>query len=181
MGWLRRLTPDAWVPDITALDAGLLHGRGFRALILDLDNTLAGWNKRAVTPAVRAWLHGAARAGLRLCIVSNNGPERVDAFARDVELPCVARAGKPRRVGYRRALDLLGSTPEETAVVGDQVLTDVLGARRMNMYAILVQPVARHEFFGTRSLRWLERAWVDHLKRNRGLGLPFAGGHGVGG
>ncbi|HVB10797.1 MAG TPA: YqeG family HAD IIIA-type phosphatase [Bacillota bacterium] len=176
MNWSRPLVPDAWVPEITALDPQVLRGRGFRGLIADLDNTLAEWNDAAPTPAVATWLQRAEAAGLRVCILSNNGGERVAAFARGTGLPSVAGAGKPRRGGYRRALGLLGTAASETVMVGDQIWTDVLGARRMGMYAILVQPLAPREFIGTRSIRWLERAWVAHLKRGGALGLPFLGG-----
>jgi HAD superfamily phosphatase (TIGR01668 family) len=173
MNWSHPLVPDAWAPAVTALDAHALRRR-FRGLIVDLDNTLAGWNKAAATPAVHAWLRGAQAAGLRVCILSNNLPARVDGFARGLGLPCVAQAGKPRRRGYRRALALLETEVAETAVIGDQVWTDVLGARRMNMYSILVQPLAPREFVGTRAMRWAERAWLGHLRR-RGLPLPFDG------
>ncbi len=172
MSWSRTLVPDAWAPAITALDPEALARQGFRGLIVDLDNTLTGWNKHVAAPAVEAWLRRAETAGLRVCILSNNGATRVRAFAEAVALPSVAHANKPRRGGFRRALALLGTTADETAVIGDQVWTDVLGARRMGLYAVLVQPLAPREFFGTRSLRWLERRWVARLKR-RGLGLPF--------
>lgn len=172
MNWSRPLIPDAWAPAITALEPEALVRQGFRGLIVDLDNTLTGWNKDFAAPAVEGWLRRARAQGLGVCILSNNGAARVRAFADPAGLPSVAHAGKPRRAGYRRALALLGTSADETAVIGDQLWTDVLGARRMNMYAVLVQPVAPREFFGTRSLRWLERAWVGRLRR-RGLGLPF--------
>lgn len=178
MKWTRRLRPDAWIPEITALDAAALYARGFRGLILDLDNTLTEWNHAHLAPVVEAWLRAAEAAGLRLCILSNNGLARVEPFARGAGVPAVARAGKPRRGGYRRALALLRTAPERTAVVGDQVWTDVWGARRMNMYSILVQPIAAREFAGTRAIRWLERAWVARLRR-QGLDLPAGSGRGT--
>ncbi len=106
MNWSRPVVPDAWAPAITALDAGALARQGFRGLIVDLDNTLTGWNSDVAAPAVEGWLCRARDAGLGVCIVSNNGAARVRAFAEGVGLPSVAHAGKPRRGGCRRALAL---------------------------------------------------------------------------
>lgn len=154
------LRPAEYHRTVHSLDPAGLRARGIAGLIVDLDGTLTGWNQREATPEVRQWLQRCAAAGLRLIIASNNGRERVAAFADAVGVPFLANAGKPGRGAFRRAMALLRTNPEETAVVGDQVFTDVLGGNRLGLYTILVTPLSRREFFGTRLIsRPLER-WV---------------------
>lgn len=170
----RRLTPDAVVPEVTAIEPAALKALGIRAVVLDLDNTLTPWNVPHCPPRVRRWLGDLEAAGLRLCLVSNNGPERVRSFcaAAALQVPWIAHAGKPRQRAYLRALQHLGCTPAETAAIGDQLFTDVLGARRAGLWAILVPPLGRREFPLTQLMRIPERLWLAYLRR-RGLLRPL--------
>ncbi|MBX6377146.1 MAG: YqeG family HAD IIIA-type phosphatase [Clostridia bacterium] len=169
----RLFVPDEYHRSVFDLDLGALRARGIRGLIFDLDNTLVRWSLGAdpAGPAqerLAEWFAGLRAAGFRACIVSNNRSARVEAVARALSVPAVGRAGKPRRGALRRALAVMGTEIAETALVGDQVLTDVCGARRLGLYAILVEPLSRREFLGTRLLRVVEARWLDHL-RHRGL------------
>jgi len=99
---------------------------------------------------------------------SNNSQDRVQKFAEAFGVPAISKAIKPRRGAFRIACDSLGVTPGETAVVGDQVFTDVLGGNRLGVYTILVVPVSEKEFFGTKIMRMMERFVLRKLKM-RGL------------
>jgi HAD superfamily phosphatase (TIGR01668 family) len=167
------LTPDATCTDVTAISAQGLRRRGIRALVVDLDNTLSPWNDPSCAPRVAAWLRGLQAAGIAVCIVSNNGPERVRAFLRHggCDLPWVAHAGKPGRRAYRHALQLLEADPAHTAAVGDQLFTDVLGGKRAGLLTILVTPLARREFPLTRLLRLVEGWWLRRLESRGALHL----------
>jgi HAD superfamily phosphatase (TIGR01668 family) len=163
----RCLVPDAVAPHVTAIRPEALRARGIRGLIVDLDNTLTLWNDARCTPEVAGWLRGLEAADIRVCIVSNNGPERVARFCRGLVSPppWIAYAGKPRRRAYRRALQRLGLPPATVAVVGDQVFTDVLGGKRAGLWTILVPPLGRREFPATRLVRVVERLWLARLRR----------------
>ena len=153
---LRQLRPDMFVDSIYAIDLERLRRRGVKALILDIDNTLAGWNGPAEPTAV-AWLQDVRRQGFSVCLVSNARTERVRRFAEVVKLPAVARARKPTPSGFRRALATLGTTPAETAMIGDQLFTDILGGNFLGLLTVLVVPMGAREFFGTRLSRAAER------------------------
>ena len=170
-GWRGLLTPDATCTHATAISPQGLRRRGIRALLVDLDNTLSPWNQPGCDPQVAAWLRALRVAGIAVCIVSNNGPERVRAFLRgcDADLPWIARAGKPRRGVYQRALRMLSAEPAHTAAVGDQVFTDVLGGKRAGLVAILVTPLAEHEFPATRLVRLVEGWWLRRLRAEGAL------------
>jgi HAD superfamily phosphatase (TIGR01668 family) len=164
----RLLVPDGLAASVVSIDPDTLLDRGVRGVILDLDNTLVAWNRCEVGEPLREWLGRLRAAGVNACIVSNNTRSRVETFCAQVGLPAVARAKKPRRRGFRLAMELLGTRPHETAVVGDQVWTDVLGGKRLGLHTILVRPVARREFVGTRAMRLLEGLWLGLLRR-RGI------------
>lgn len=152
--WLR---PDAQADSIYAVDPSVLHARGIRGVILDLDNTIVPWGAWDAPATLGPWIAAARAAGLRLCIVSNNAGARVAHLAATLDLPAVAGAWKPRRRALRRALGLMGTAPDATALIGDQVFTDVLGGNRLGLHTILVRPQARREFVLTRLTRLAER------------------------
>lgn len=174
MDVLRWLAPDEYLPSVRHVDLRRLQARGIRGLIVDLDNTLAPWRGGPPSPELVAWVAEARRLGLGVCIVSNNWGERVQAVGRVLGVPVVRGAVKPRRSAFRRALALLGTTPQETAVIGDQLFTDVLGGKRLGMYTVLVVPLSRREFVGTRLVRRLERWVLRRLQRAGWLSEPVA-------
>jgi len=160
------LRPAEFRHSIFEIDLARLRQMGKRAIILDLDNTLVRWNDPQPTPGLLAWLDKARAHGLQPCIVSNNRGHRVSEFAARAGVPFVSGASKPRRKGFREAMERLGVGPAETVVVGDQIFTDILGGNRSGAYTILVVPIDRREFIGTRLMRQLERWVLRYLQRN---------------
>ena len=162
---MRILRPAEYRQSIFDIDLARLKQKGKRAIILDLDNTLVRWNDPDPTPGLMTWLDEVKARGFVVCIVSNNSGPRVSEFAAKVGIPCVPKATKPRRKGFREAMEQLGVTPEETVVVGDQIFTDVLGGNRSGAYTILVVPIDPREFIGTRLVRRVERRLLRYLDR----------------
>ncbi|HZT43019.1 MAG TPA: YqeG family HAD IIIA-type phosphatase [Chthonomonadaceae bacterium] len=152
------------VLDVTAEE---LKANGIRGVILDLDNTLVLWQKEEMTEEVVAWLESLKAAGLKLCILSNSIlSKRSERIAARLDCPNVRMARKPARSGFQRAMDAMGTTPEQTAIIGDQVFTDVWGGNRAGIYTILVQPIHPREFLYTRFVsRPLERLLLRHFRR----------------
>lgn len=162
--WLR---PSSQVSTVYDIDLPALRARGIRGLILDLDNTIVPWGAREVSPKLPVWIAAARDADLQLCIVSNNMGRRVTAIAKRLGLPVVAGALKPRRRALRRALVVMGTTPEATALVGDQLFTDILGGNRLGLHTILVRPQGRKEFGFTRLVRLIERLLLGNGSASR--------------
>jgi len=168
MPFLHQFCPTLRAASVTEVTPDFLAGRGVRALILDLDNTLVPWHGLEVAPSIRAWIETLQAAGLRMCIVSNtHRPGRLKELATLLGLDWVPSGGKPRRRGFYRAMAVMGSTPEETAVVGDQVMTDIWGGNRCGLLTILVDPLSPVEFWGTKVIsRNVERMLLDRLARS---------------
>lgn len=150
---------------VVDIDLGALWNVGIRALILDLDNTLLGWESKEIPAPIRSWVARAKEAGFRLCIASNGTPRRVRALADELGVPSISKAIKPRKRPFRKALAILGVPPEQAAVIGDQIFTDVLGGNRMDLYTILIKPVSENELKTTRMVRKVERRVLSRLQK----------------
>ncbi len=150
------------ITDITDDD---LHCFGARALLLDVDNTLTTHDSQQLSPEVRDWLTAREAAGFALILVSNAPEKRVQPFAERIGLPYVYRAAKPLPIGFRRAMKRLGLSRRECMVIGDQSLTDVLGARLGGMPCIQLMPIEEER--GKPFLQWKRRVERVILKRYR--------------
>lgn len=164
--FLELLYPQQQLDSIFDLDTAALRSRGIRGIIADMDNTLVPWYDRTVYPRLVSWLARLKKEGFRLCIVSNNTRERGGKLALELGIPAVWYAIKPRRRAFRRALQIMDLGAPETAVLGDQIFTDVLGGNRLGLYTILVAPISDKEFIWTRFIRRLERRVLDHFRKS---------------
>ncbi|NOU95517.1 YqeG family HAD IIIA-type phosphatase [Paenibacillus sp. LMG 31456] len=164
---LNKLLPRLQVNTIYDIDLNALWEQGVRGIITDLDNTLVGAKAPLATPELIDWLKVVAQIGFQVVIVSNNNRLRVSKFAEPLSLPFIYRAKKPTSASFRRALSMMNMRPEQAAVIGDQMMTDVLGGNRMGLYTILVLPIAkRDEGFFTKVInRSLEKAALTWMKR----------------
>lgn len=161
----KRLYPALHIKELTELKPDDLLARGVKGVLLDLDNTLVEWGKVEVPPATVAWVEAMKKSGLKMCIVSNALEERVKAVGEKLGIPWVSRGIKPRKTPYKKALALLGTSPEETATVGDQLFTDIWGGNRMALLTVWTTPLSTREMFFTRFVRRLERIVVKQLRK----------------
>jgi len=157
------LLPKLYVESIFCLDLEKLKALGIDTIITDLDNTLVPWVEHEANPTLLAWLEQLRARGFKVCLVSNALEQRIAHFRQVLGIPGLSKANKPSRRAFLQALDLLGSRPEQAAMIGDQVFTDVLGGNRLGLYTILVVPLCRREFLGTRVLRLVERVILRNL------------------
>lgn len=147
------LVPKQLCASIYALELDRLQARGVRVLFADLDNTLARYSQREPSPELRAWKRELERRDIRLFVLSNSRKSaRADEFCAALGIPYLKHAGKPKRGGFQRAFRLNGVSPKETAMVGDQIFTDILGGNRSGVYTILVRPLAVDNVF--RAIRY---------------------------
>ena len=125
------MTPYRVFPDYRHIDPAFFTRHGIRLLLCDLDYTLAPKSQPEPDDALRRWLSEVQAAGVTVMILSNNrSPMRVERFCRDLGITYEGHAGKPSPKGFRRAMARCGAAPEETAMLGDKLLTDMLGANR---------------------------------------------------
>ncbi len=149
--------PDGYAPRLSRVSLDDLAARGFRGIIVDLDNTLVGYGVHDLAEEDRAWVANARDHGFGICLVSNNFTGRVERICTDLGVPGISSALKPLPRGFLAALKVLGTPRAATVVVGDQLFTDVLGAKILGLHAILTEPLVAKDWLGTRVLRFLER------------------------
>jgi len=164
----KQFLPDEYVKDIFQITPEQLKEKGIKGIMTDLDNTLVEWDRPEATPEVIEWMKMMQDAGLKVTVVSNNHEPRVSTFCKPAGIPYIFEAKKPLGKGFRRGIDFLGLQKDEVVMIGDQLMTDILGGNRFGVYTVLVVPVAKSDGFVTRFNRKVERRILAGLKR-RGL------------
>ncbi len=162
---LQKLCPRVQAQSVLELDLDELKKVGIRGIIFDLDNTLVEWKQDDLSPEIIQLVSRFKQSGFKMCILSNALEHRVEAVASLLEIPYVSRAVKPRKFPFRKALKLMETEPDETAVVGDQLFTDILGGNRMELYTIWTPPLSDTEFISTRAVRQLERLVIKRFRK----------------
>ena len=161
----RKFLPNEFVKSVFDISPERLLEKGIRGIITDLDNTLVEWDRPDATPKLVSWLKSMKDAGIQVTIVSNNNELRVKSFADPLGIPFIYRARKPMGKAFLKALHTMDVKREEVVVIGDQLLTDVVGGNRIKLHTILVLPVAKSDGFFTRFNRLVERRIFKALKR----------------
>lgn len=160
---LNRFIPDKYVKDIYHVHPDVLHEKGIKGVITDLDNTLVPWNIKEPTGEIRDWFEAMAKNGIQVTIISNNNHLRVQTFSSPIKVPFVARARKPFRRSFNKAAKQMELKTEEIAVIGDQLLTDIYGGNRAGCYTILVVPIVKSDAAVTKFNRKIERKILRRL------------------
>ena len=160
------LIPHAILQDYTQVTPQMLEQMGIRLLLCDLDYTLAPRSIARPDAVLHRWLEELKAAGITVMILSNNrSSRRVETFCRELGIRYVGHAGKPSPRGYREAMAIAGTKPEETAMLGDKLLTDVLGARRSGTTALMVEPLGGPVGAWNHVLHLLQRPFKAIAKR----------------
>lgn len=160
------LVPDRIFRSYRELTPDFLLEQGVAALLIDIDNTLAPYEQPLPDDTHRAWFAAMAEAGIGCALVSNNTADRVVLFAEALGgVSAYPDCCKPSRRYLRIALNGLGVEPSRAAVLGDQLLTDCLSARRMGMKAYIVPPIKDKRTLFFRFKRWLERPFIKKYYR----------------
>lgn len=114
---------------------------GVGALLIDIDNTLAPYEVAEPDENIKAWFSALDKAGIKATLVSNNDRERVELFNKSLGLPAYYKSGKPFAKNLKKAMAGMGSDKNNTAMLGDQLLTDAMAGKHIGLRAIIVPPI----------------------------------------
>ena len=156
--------PTAVRPRVGDVTAGLLRELGARAVLLDVDNTIATYTSHEPAAGAAEWARGLTEAGFRVVIVSNNYKRRVAPFAARFGVEFISFAVKPLPFGYIRAAKMLGLRCRDCVIIGDQIFTDVTGANMCGMKSVLLEPIEPEEGWTFRVRRYFERGLRQKFK-----------------
>ena len=144
---------------VTDITPEILNKYGIRALILDVDNTLSTHHGQVLTDGLTAWLFKMRSRGIKMTVLSNSSSKRLEPFAKKIGLDYISLGLKPLPFGYLRALRRLKTKRRETAIVGDQIFTDVLGGNLVGVKTILLNLIEPETSLRFRMKRKVE-AWL---------------------
>ena len=154
---MKILYPEQYAESASQVDYEALRQKGVRLLLFDVDNTLETYNTTLPGRETRQWVRQLKKQGFQIMLVSNGAEKRVERFAASLGVSYVYRALKPLPIGIRRALEKAGCRPMNAALIGDQIFTDVYGAKRCGMRNILVEPIDKKEEIQIVLKRYLEK------------------------
>lgn len=161
-----RFYPDVDVKSTYRIDFEAFYRHGYRGVIFDIDNTLVPHGAPADKAAIELFdkLHAL---GFQTMLLSNNKEPRVKSFAQQVKSPYIFKAGKPGKDGYKKAMEQMETSTATTVFVGDQLFTDVWGAKRMGIFTVLTAPIDPKEEIQIVLKRILEKVVLYFYKRHK--------------
>ena len=158
--------PDEYVVSTYVIPFEKLYEEGYRGLIFDIDNTLVPHGAPADIRAIKLF-NRLKGIGFDCCLLSNNQIERVEMFNRDVKVHYICDAHKPSTKNYEKAMEIMKTNKSNTIFIGDQLFTDVWGAKRTGLRNILVKPIHPKEEIQIVFKRKLEAIVLYFYKRRK--------------
>ena len=159
------LVPDFVFNTYADVRPEFLRELGIRALLIDIDNTLAPYEQDLPDENIINWFSELKSAGISAALISNNHPPRVELFNSLLGLPAYPDSGKPKKKNLLRAVREMGVPISETAGLGDQLLTDTLAVHRLGMLSIIVPPIKDKRSLFFRFKRWLEKPFMKKYRK----------------
>jgi HAD superfamily phosphatase (TIGR01668 family) len=163
------LTPDYMFDTFSDVTPEFLSELGIKALLIDIDNTLAPYEQAEPDERIINWFAALRENGIKASLISNNHPPRVELFNKNLGLDAYPDSGKPKSGTLILAMEKMGSTPENTAGLGDQLLTDTLAVHRLGMISIIVPPIKDKTTPFFKAKRVLERPYIRKYRKAHGI------------
>lgn len=157
--------PNYFVNHFSEITPDMLHEKGYQAVMIDLDNTLVAYDEADSNEEVNAWFKQLDESDIKIMIVSNGKFDRVSHFSEPENFIYIDSARKPFSKGFMRAIRAFGVYPHETLMIGDQLLTDVLGSRRIGVDSALVRPIKDKDALATKFNRFIESLIMKQFER----------------
>ena len=163
----QKFYPSEYYTSTYVIDFAKYYKKGYRGILFDIDNTLVPHNAPATEEAIKL-IQKLKEIGFGICLVSNNKEPRVAEFNKPLDVKYIYKAGKPKRTGYQKAMQLLGTDTTNTLFVGDQLFTDLWGANNTGITSLLVMPIDKKEEIQI-VLKRIPEKWILHsyLKKHQ--------------
>ena len=156
------LEPDYYFESVFEIPFGVLWDKNIRGIIFDIDNTLTAYDEDRPSPEIVDMLGKLLDMGFKLCLLTNNTNKRLTSFNQDISLPGFASALKPLAFGVKKAINIMEVEASQTAIVGDQLLTDVWAGKNAGIATILVKPISQKDFAFVKFKRIIENKMLKN-------------------
>lgn len=166
MKLFKRFYPDMKLNSVYEVDFNRLYKKGIRGLIFDIDNTLVPHGADA-DERIEKLFGELKKMGFKTFLLSNNKLERVKRFNANIRSLYIYKAGKPNAVNYIKAMRMMGTGKENTVFIGDQLFTDIWGAKKAGISTILLNPIDKKEEIQIVLKRYLEKIVLNAYEKER--------------
>ena len=161
---MEKYIPDVYQKSIYTIDYTKLKEKGIKCLLFDVDNTLAPYHIKNTNEKLIELFQKLKEMGFQLILFSNSGKKRLKPFKEELEVDCCASARKPHPKNFMRILNTYRLPENEVAIIGDQMLTDIVGGNRVGITTILVNPISVKDPFWTKPNRSMEKRIMKKLR-----------------
>lgn len=162
---MEKYVPDIYKKSIYSIDYDKLKERGIKCLLFDLDNTIVPLSIKKPNKKIKEFFSNLKEKGFKLIIFSNNGKARLKPFKDELEVDCAFSCKKPMRKKYDLILKEYKYSVSEVAIIGDNIVTDILGGNIVGITTILVNPISNKEVFLARITRTIEKEIINRLSK----------------
>lgn len=162
------LMPDFVLPDYRAISPEKCRDAGIRAILCDIDNTLAPYEQYAPDGDMIDWTRRLADCGIGIALISNNSRDRVERFGTALGVPFFWKSRKPIGKAIKAAMNALGSDKHSTLMLGDQLLTDAAAGAIYGIPSVIVPPINDKKNLFFRFKRLCERPFLARYRKKIG-------------
>lgn len=162
---IKKIIPDMYAKNFYEIDVEYLKQNSIENFIVDIDGTILKVDDTFVPDTLKQKFKLLKENNIKICLLSNNNENRVKPVAEVLEVSYLANSKKPKREAFDNALKILKSKKENTAMIGDQMMSDIKGANEYGLYSILVRPIDKHNNIKTATSRFLQNIMENHLKK----------------
>lgn len=160
---VEKYMPDVYQKSIYYINYDKLYKKGVRCLLFDLDNTISPPHVNKPTKRLKRLFDELKDKGFKLVIISNAPKHRIEPFKRELNVDACAFSLKPKKNKYTRIMEKFKYKSTELAAIGDQLLTDIYGANKLDITSVLVNPLTEHDYTITLLNRLLEKSIYRRL------------------
>lgn len=161
---MEKYVPDMYQKSIYTIDYSKLMTIGIKCLLFDLDNTIVPANESMPNKKAKELFISLKQKGFRVIIFSNSPQMRLKKIGKELEVECVSNAMKPLSINFKKVMSNHKLTENEMAIIGDQIMTDVVGGNNVGITTILVNPLVTQDFVWTKINRIREKRIMKKLR-----------------
>ena len=162
---MEKYVPDIYTKSIYSIDYDKLKERGIKCILFDLDNTIAPITIKQPTKKIKDLFVELKNKGFKLIIFSNNNKTRLKPFKDELEVDCAFSCKKPMKKKYEIILKDYKYSISEVVIIGDNIVTDILGGNKVGITTILVNPISNKECLIAQATRLIEKGVIKRLSK----------------
>ena len=162
---IEAIIPDSYYPSVYEIDYEKLKASNIDTLLFDIDNTIAKVDDLNIPEKTTILFQNLKKQNFKILLLSNNHAKRATPISNALKVKVLADAGKPDKVAYDKALNILNSKKENAVAIGDQILSDIVGAKKYGINAILVDQLSKENNIQTGMAQTLQKYMVKKLTK----------------